>query len=249
MARKLQIGETVYVPCSKVAGLEGSGVALYRSRVEEVDGRKSKVSVSGATTSDWIGNSLLHKEVGILVINVGDFETEHILLDPLAKSVGQFCRLLVPDDQIRQVRVRSLEELKKVWKKEQAVYSHVIWIAHGSPDGIKFGVDGFVSAETLEQSLKIYKAPKKVYISLCCQTGYQSYGAVLSKATICSHFIGPFHSVAGAAASQFCQSFLAYHLFDGKTVGVAFKHARTNVPGGGSFRLWESGKLKAGPKQ
>lgn len=248
MARKLKIDDTVYVPCSKIEGLESSGVALYRSLVTEVNGHKAKVTIPDGRISDWVGSSLLHKEVGILVINIGDFETEHILLDPLAKSVGQFCRLLVPDDQIRQVRVRSLEELKIVWKKEQAVYSHIVWIAHGNNEGMKFGVDGWVSAGVIEETLKVYNAPKKIYISLCCQTGYQACGSVLSKSTICSHFIGPFHSVAGAAASQFCQSFLAYHLLDGKTVGVAFKHARENVPGGGSFRLWQAGKLKAGPK-
>lgn len=248
MAKNLNAGDTVYVPCSRICALERSGVALHRTQVATIEGKKVKVRVPGGDESDWIGVSLVHRDVGILVINIGDFASEHILLDPLAKSVAQFCRLLVPDDQIRQIRVRSLAELKKVWHNEQAAYSHVIWIAHGSENGIKFGVDGWISSETLSNELKIPGAPRKIYISLCCKTGYKSYGSIMSKATICSYFLGPFHAVAGAVASQFCQTFLTSHLLDGKTVGVAFKHARTSVPGGASFRLWNSGRLKAGPR-
>jgi hypothetical protein len=248
MARNLKIGESVYVPSSKFADQPSTGIALRKTEVLEKIGKMAKVKMPNGMASEWIGVSLLHREVGILVINIGDFETEHFLLDPLAKSVGQFCRLLVPDDQIKQIRIRSLEELKKVWKKDQAVYSHVVWIAHGKTDAIKFGVDEWIEAEKLVEDLRIHGAPKKVYISLCCKTGYKAYGATLSRSAICSHFNGPFQSVEGAVASQFCQSFLAYHLLDGQTVGVAFKHARENIPGGVSFRLWENGDLTAGPK-
>lgn len=248
MAKNLQIGETVYVPCSRLVDLASTGVALYRTRINQVDGRKAKVDLSGGGESDWIGTSLLHRDVGILVINVGDFETEHTLLDPLAKSVGQFCRLLVPDDQIRAIRVRSSDELVKFWQREQAAYSHVIWIGHGSESGIKFAVDGWKTSQELSGMLRIHGAPKKTYISLCCKTGYKAYGGSMSKAAICKQFIGPFHSVEGAVASQFCQTFLTDHLLNGKTVGAAFNHARSSVPGSSSFRLWNSGKLKAGPK-
>lgn len=248
MANNLQIGETIYVPCTRVPELASTGTALYRSRVSQIDGKKAKVELPGGVDSEWIGTSLLHRDVGILVINIGDFETEHTLLDPLAKSVAQFCRLLVPDDQIRQIRVRSTGELVKFWQREQSAYSHVIWIGHGSENGIKFAVDGWKTAGEMADLLRVHGAPKKLYISLCCKTGYKAYGGSMSKATICSKFLGPFHSVQGAVASQFCQTFLASHLLEGKTVGVAFNHARSSVPGSSSFRLWNSGTLKAGPK-
>jgi len=214
MARNLQIGETVYAPCSRVVGLESIGVALYRTRVTTIDGRKAKVSITGGAESDWIGTSILHREVGILVINIGDFETEHTLLDPLAKSVAQFCRLLVPDDQIRQIRVRSMEELVQFWRREQRAYSHVIWIGHGSENGAMFAVDGWKTAEELCQQLRVHGAPRKTYISLCCKTGYKSFGGTMSNAAICRQFLGPFHSVEGAVASQFGQTFLTNHLLE-----------------------------------
>ena len=119
MSGKLQVGETIYVPCSRIEALIDRGVSLYRTKVVEVEGQRAKVDLPGGKTSEWIGFPLLHRNVGILIVNVGDFYSEHNLLDPLAKSVGQFCRLLVPEDQIRQVRVRSLAELENFWHREQ----------------------------------------------------------------------------------------------------------------------------------
>lgn len=249
MAKNLQVDETVYVPCSRVVGLDSTGVALYRTKVAEVRERSVRIRMRGGGESEWIGSAVVHREVGILVVNIGDFETESTLLDPLAKSIAQFCRLLVPDDQIRSIRVRSLDELKGFWVTNQRAYSHVIWVGHGSETGLKFAVDGWQDASNLSDELRVRGAPKKTYISLCCKTGYKSFGGTMSEATICRHFIGPFHSVEGAVASQFCQTFLTSHFLDGRTAGVAFRHARESVPGSASFRLWNSGTLKAGPKK
>lgn len=248
MAQGLQVNARVYVPCSRVSGLESVGVALFRTKVLEVGHKRVKVALRNGDPSEWIGASLVHRDVGILILNIGDFETELTLLDPLAKSVAQFCRLLVPDDQIRSLRVRSVIELQTVWRKEQAVYSHVVWIGHGKEDGVRFAVNGWVGAQSLVDAIRVHGATKKTYISLCCQTGYKSFGSVVSKSATCRNFLGPFHSVEGAIASQFCQTFLATHLLEGKTVGAAFRAARSLVPGSSSFRLWNSGKLKAGPK-
>lgn len=245
MARRLRVNETVYVPRSRLSGVDRTGVALYRTTVLKVEGRKVKVSLRDGETSDWIGSALVHRDIGILLLNIGDFETEHALLDPLAKSIAQFCRLLVPDDQIRSIRVRCLDELKEFWRLNQAAYSHVIWIGHGSKTSLKFAIGGWQNADTLSSVLRVRGAPRKTYISLCCKTGYKGFGAVMSKASICGTFIGPFHSVEGAVASQFCQTFLTSHLLEGKTVKVAFRHARNAVPGSALFRLWMSGTLQS----
>lgn len=89
--------------------------------------------------------------------------------------------------------------------------------------------------EALDAATTVRAAPRKTFISLCCKTGFKAFGGTYSEATICEYFIAPFHSVHGVVASQFCQSFLAYHLLDGETVGVAFRHAREATPGGGKF--------------
>lgn len=248
MATHFAVDDKVFVPASRIPGMEGHPSAFYETRIAEVGIRKVKVHLQAGAISEWIGSGLCQKNVGILIFTIGDLETETGLLDPLAKSVLQYCRLLVPDDYLRAYKVRSLAELKSIWQKEQAAYSHVAIVGHGSPDGIKFSVDGWVKADALDATLKVWGAPKKVFISLCCQTGYKTTGGKLSEMAICSHFIAPFHSVHGAVASQFAQTFLAFHLLEGESIGVAFRHARKYTPGSTSFRLWENGKLKAGPK-
>lgn len=245
MASGLAVGDSVYVPCSRLDDLHDLGVALHHTEVVEVGAKKVRVRLPGGESSDWIGAALVHRMVGILVLSVGDFESESTLLDPLAKSVTQFCRLLVPDDQIRAVRVRSVEELKRLWAREQAAYSHVVLIGHGSNTSLRFGVEGWIHAENLVKHLRMRGAPRKVLISLCCRTGYKSFGSTMSRATIFTDFIGPFHAVQGAVASQFCQTFLASHFLEGRSVGVAFRDARGSVPGSTSFRLWRAGRLKS----
>lgn len=240
--------DRVFVPSSKFEELAGHPTAFYETRVADIDGKKLKVNLPGGVVSDWIGSALCHRNVGILILTIGDLETEHVLLDPLAKSVLQFCRLLADDGSVRHYKVRSISELQYIWQREQALYSHVVLVGHGAVDALIFRTDGCVSPNALDAATQVRGAPKKTFISLCCKTGYQSFGGAFSKATICEHFIAPFHSVHGAVASQFCQSFLAYHLLDGETVGVAFRHARKATPGGTSFRLWENGSMKAGPR-
>jgi hypothetical protein len=58
--------------------------------------------------------------------------------------------------------------------------------------------------------------------------------------------VAPFHSVHGAIASQFCQSFFAFHLLVGETARVSFKHAEAAIPGATRFRLWEKGEVTGG---
>jgi hypothetical protein len=169
--------------------------------------------------SGWVGAELVHRDVGVLIITIGDYEAETVLLDPLAKSVLQFCRLLVPDDQVKAFKLRSVDEFKFFWSRDQAAYSHVVLIAHGSQNGIKFGVDDWINPTRFEDALKVKGASPKTFISLCCQTGYKSFGGCFSKLSICRGFIAPFHSVHGAVASQFCQTFLTSHFIEGKARG------------------------------
>lgn len=83
----------------------------------------------------------------------------------------------------------------------------------------------------------------KTVIGLVCRSGKAGFGKWFSTYDAVGQFIAPFHEVHGAVASQFVQTFLAYHLLEGETVKVAFNHARASVPGGTSFRLWREGIL------
>ncbi|PND54337.1 hypothetical protein CRM90_28405 [Mycobacterium sp. ENV421] len=53
--------------------------------------------------------------LGFVLVRIGDFLTEATLLDPLAKSVLQYLRLMLPDDLITFLKVRTLNELQEWW--------------------------------------------------------------------------------------------------------------------------------------
>ena len=240
------VGDRVYVPCLLVPELEGRDTALYETRISTVNANSATVDLPGGAVSKPIGVSRLHSAVGILIVSIGDFISESALLDPLSKSVLQFCRLLVPDDQVAAVKVRSVAELKTYWSKNNRAYTHIVLIGHGDKDSLGFGVDGDVSLSTLDDTLKDRGAKPKSFISLCCKTGYADFGKKFSQFTICKSFAAPFHSVHGATASQFCQTMLTWMLLEGRTTKVAFKSARDSVTGAVSFRLWQNGALSAG---
>ncbi len=244
MASNLRIGDTVYVPCAAFPELADRDTALYRTEVVAVERRSVSVKLPSGEQSALIGSSRVHKDVGILVIEIGDFATEAALLDPLAKSVLQFIRLLVPDDQVRIVKVRSRSELTKFWRINQATYSHVVLIGHGDKDLLGFAADGDVAAADVIHSFEVVGAEPKTFVSLACKTGFATFGGKFSRSAICKEFIAPFHSVHGAIASQFCQTFFTSHFLEGKSAKVAFNHARANVPGGVSFRLWSNGNMQ-----
>lgn len=243
MASNLKAGERVYVPRSRL-GIAQEASAFYQTKVLDIKKRSITVSVPGGGTKT-IASSLAHRRIGALVVNIGDYSTESTLLDPLAKSVLQYFRLLLSDDEVASVKLRSIAELDAIWKKNHKAYSHVVIVGHGSSDGITFGVDGLTRAERFENPFG-NTGPVNL-VSLCCETGYAAFSKPLSQQKAFRCVIAPFHSVHGAVASQFCQTFFSYHLLEGETLAVAFKHARESVPGGASFRMWRDGILKAGP--
>lgn len=247
MARNLQVDEQVYVPVAKLSTSISTGSSFIQRRVLAVERRSVRINV-GNGVSELIASSLCHRNIGIAILNIGDLETEQTLLDPLAKSVLQFCRLLVPDDQVVGHKVRSLDEVQKIWEKQHAAFTHLILIGHGSKARIKFACGGWSATKEFMDVLDCPDVKRKTILSLCCHTGYRAFGGRASSYACCERFIGPFHSVHGATASQFAQTLLAYHLLEGETANVAFKHARASVAGSASFRLWANEQLIAGPK-
>ena len=177
------------------------------------------------------------------MIAIGDFSTEETLLDPLADTVRQFLRLLVPDDQLRSIKVRGLEELTKFWKVNHAAYSHVILIAHGDKDRMTFAADESVTVKEMQSAFENVDGTRKTFISLSCRTGHEAFGSRFSQSSVCKEFIGPLDDVHGALASQFCQLFFTAHLLEGRTVKSAISGARKATVGAKGFRLWCNGKL------
>ena len=243
---KVKIGDTVYVPAFILAGAVTTDQSFYRTTVVAARDRSVTVNLPGGGVSSPIATSRIHKTLGIAIIAIGDFRTEETLLTPLSKSVLQFCRLLVDDSSVVLVRIRAIGELGEWWDKNHLAYSHIILIGHGSTEGIVFGVGGLRNAISFERRVAVHGGPKRVFLSLCCETGRKPFAKEFSSLSICSNLIAPFHSVHGAVASQFCQTFLTWHILQGKSVKVAFNKAAQSVPSSESFRLWRSGTLDSG---
>jgi hypothetical protein len=208
--------------------------------------RKIRVDDGAGGTVD-IASRLVHPaSLGFLVLKVGDMSTEATLLDPLARSVLQFLRLLVPDNDVRAVSIRTLLELDVHWAAYHAATSHVVLVGHGSETSITFVGDEPVAGDALARRLENL-APQsrpKTFVSLACLTGRAGFAKPFSENAICRDFIGPFQSVHGAAASQFCQRLLAEHLLDGVEIPFAYARAARGLEGGRRFRRWRNGELK-----
>lgn len=247
MARNVQVGDYVYAPRSRVGLSEGGESAFYRAKVVEIEKRSARLQLKGGALSEPIGVSLLHHNIGILVLRIGDLETEKVLLDPLTKSLLQFCRLLLTDGMVKRQQLRSPHELETYWKSNHGSFSHVVFVCHGGKDGVKFATEGWLGVDDLAPILDLDTARRKVFLSLGCNTGYKRFAGKFSKLHVCNAILAPFHDVHGAIGSQFCQTFLSHNLLRGRTTKVAFKKARLAVPGSTSFRLWRSGRLTAGP--
>lgn len=238
-----QVGQPVFVPSKTLPNGDDYPFALYHTEVREVEDRSVKVRERGGGTSDWIASSKCHQKTGILIVCVGDNETEATLLDPLSKSFTQFCRLLLEDSFVRSVKVRSLDELNVLWSTLHGAYSHLVVIGHGNGEGLKFAVNQWITSQILADTLNRDQILPKLVISMTCQAGRMAFARPISTSNWCKDFIGAFDAVHGAVASQFAQSFLTYQLLEGETVKVAFKHAKSGVPGSSVFRLWRRGEL------
>jgi hypothetical protein len=245
LARGLQVGDGVYIPRAKL-GLAADGPsAFWRTTVRQIVGRSIIVDLPGRGNplSEPVAASAAHKNVGVVIVRIGDYATEATLLDPLAKSLLQFCRLLLPDDMLLLREVRSLRELRRFWSTDHPAHSHLVLIGHGREDGIRFGQDWQSPGELAAALRPVGNVGPKVVISLCCKNGHATFAQRLSEETVCPFVIAPFDMVHGAVASQFCQTFLAHHLLRGATLKVAFRHARNGVPGATNLRLWTRGVL------
>lgn len=238
--------DRVFVPKQRLGLSTEDGSALKECRVTALYDRKVAVSVQDEDGNDIIvANSAVHKNLHVLILRIGDFQTEDAFLDPMMKSILQYLRMLLTDTYVRRFEVRSFEELQKFWRNNNGSFSHVLIVGHGSPDGIVFGVDGLVTASRLVEVLSESDGSSTVFISIACETGKGEMARMLSSINSCAGFVGPYDTVHGADASLFAQTFLSLHFLSGLTLKVAAKRSYEALSRC-TFRLWQNGKLQVG---
>ena len=238
------LGDHVYVPRS-LLGLDQNDVSpFYRTVVRARVNRSVRVDLPNGDLSDPIATSRISDNFGILIVRVGDFNEEG-LIDPLAKSILNYARMLLPGDSVRLIELRTTAEFAILWARYHGMCKQVILIGHGSDQGFYFGNDEVQAIDFVNLIQAPAPAPKE-YISLACQTGYAAFGQAVSQSPVVSRFIAPFHSVHGCVASLFASTYLHERILASRSPKVAFNHARSDLLGAASFRLWTNGNLTAG---
>lgn len=247
MAQNLQIGQNVFVATHLLPNPDSYDTAIANRPVAEIQDRSARLALPGGAFTELIATSKLHANLKVLVLRIGDMETEPMLLDPLAKSVLHFLRLFMDDGFVQLLEVRSLEELQLWWSVNINAYSHVVLIGHGdmANESIKFAVGGNKKAADFGAALDTPVQQPLVFMSLACQSGLACFAKPFSLLPFCSAFIAPFHSIPGAIGSQFCQTFFANHLGLGESVAVSYRHARSATPGMLRFKLWRDGERQS----
>ena len=248
MSRGLKKNEQVYVSLVRLGIDRQTESAFLRTRIlADVQPGQRSVTVDliseGQTAT--IATSAVHRNIGVAIYAIGDISSEHSLIDPLRKSVLHYLRLVLPADALRARSVRSLAELRECWSNhDHGGVSHVILIGHGSDRGLTFAVDGEVSAAEVGRTFRVEGHVATTFISLCCRTGFAGFAKNCCAGFGNCVYIAPFHSVHGAIASQFVQTYLGHHFLDGKSFKVAFNKAQEDIPSGVQFRLWQNGLLQ-----
>jgi hypothetical protein len=195
----------------------------------------------GGQLSAAIRPTKLELGYGILIIRIGDYDGSSPL-DPLAKSLLHYCRVILPGDDTRLIELRTLEELDMLWKRDHAAYHQVVLVSHGDKDCIVFG-DKDVSAADLAKVLDAHTTTPKEFIGLGCNTGHANFAREFSRSASVSRFIASYHTVNSCTASLFAQTYFHERLIAVHTPNVSFKNARTALYSAASYRQWIDGAL------
>lgn len=237
------VGDTVLVP-AQALGLSDPPFALVEREVKQVTGRSVRVDTQGGA-SVLVGTQRVHEDFGVLLLCLGDFDTEPSLLDPMMASLHAYTSLLVPGDRVQSVKVRTVQEFTNRAKHLGGMATHVIVVGHC--DG-----ESFLMAEgvplTGEAFVESFDEPKKTILSLACSSGRTAIGRSVARGSACREYVAPHQEVHGAAAVQYCTAYLTALLLDGRSPGRALSLGLGAIPRATHFRRFTAdGWWRLGP--
>jgi hypothetical protein len=225
MPKQISVGNDVFVPATRLETTVQPPYAVVRVRVAATDQRSATVESPYHNGGQIVAKTFLQENVGVLIIKIGDLETETTLLDPLAATLSHFFRLLLPDDQLRSFSIRTADELYDIYSRHSAPYTHIIIVGHAGGSNINFALNHQESSLQLVQRFQALSSVPHEFVTLCCHSGEAA-------------FAKPF------SAAQFAEALFAFHFLDGLTWKIAFNRARKNVSGGSPFRIWHQGNFE-----
>lgn len=243
MANDVQIGNQVYVCRSRLPIVNDQTKAFYRSEVMDRQDRSVSIRLPDGTNSEYVATKFVHHRVGVAVLAFGDFDSESTLLDPLAKTVLQYCRLLFGDDDyVRFFKLRTEAELSMICDRRQlAPYEHIVILGHGAKEGALCGAVEDIPVARLRKLFEQHDPSPWDFAFLCCYLGRSAFAQEFSSSFVCKSLVAPFNAVHGAVSAQFVQTYLIKLLLEGETTAVAHRHASESTPKRSQFRLWRNG--------
>jgi hypothetical protein len=157
-----------------------------------------------------------------------------------------FLRLLLPDDHVKSVGLRTFGEFEELFQVYASAYKLWVIVGHGTKSGGLCFTRGSVStSSSLATALAPHAASPRTFLFLSCHTGGAAFAkSFSSKTDLCDCLIAPFGALHSAVASQFAQTFLSYRYLEGSPIGSAFNKAAQTVPSSTKFRRWRNGALQ-----
>jgi hypothetical protein len=242
---KFRVGQKVYAPIYRYQAGDQAPFAVTDGIVREISGRSCAVDLPYGIGLQRIASSMLHADVGVCIVRIGDFHSEQSVMDPICKSILNFLRLLLPDDQVKSVGIRTVAELEELFQIYASAYRLWVVVGHGTQTGeLCFTRSQRTASAALAATLAPHAASPRTFLFLSCHTGKSAFAKAFSAKTgLCSVLIGPTGALHSAVASQFAQTFLSYFYLEGRQTGVAFNKAVLQMPTATRFRLWRNGSF------
>jgi hypothetical protein len=195
----------------------------------------------------------------VLIFRIGDWNTEQLLLNPLADSLKAQISLLLPPNEVDVEYVRSLDEVASALRlhgggqtrpvgRQASPWAYAVLVGHGrdgTSAGIRFG-NTWVTPAALAAGVKGLGPGRRsfsdaVFVSLCCSTGRTAFASAFSRA-LTTTFVGPGDDIHSYEAAVFVQRFFYEMFVGGETPGPAISRSRAATTGFKTqFRGWING--------
>jgi hypothetical protein len=270
----LEEGDEVWVPVSVVtpthpgfAAAHGGSVASGKllGRVDDDDDlapgqyRTWNVQVHGVDETLQISSRRLRRHVKVLILRLGDWETEQTALNPLAQSLKAQLSLLLPPNAVDVEYIRTLDELAGALRvhggglgpsgrRQAEPWGFALLVGHGRAGqqaAIRFGHNWHTAGQMAAAVRRLGPGRRSFsdarFISLCCETGDESFAKAFS-AALTTTWLGPAGVLHAFEAAGFVQRLFFEHFLVPRLWTPAFTETRSATSTfSTSFRCWMNG--------
>jgi hypothetical protein len=276
--RRFEKGEEVWVPIAEVRKSEPNFSAVHEGAMVtgklagRVEGalapgtpRTWHVAITGLLDANSVQKTIevssrrFLRHAKILIIRIGDWETEQVTLNPLAESLKAQLSLLLPPSGVDVEYIRTLDELRaalelhgggltSTGRRQSNPWGYAVLVGHGragTTPGIRFG-HSWNGPDEIQQTIQGLGPGRRTFsegrfISLCCETGISNFAAPFSDA-LNTTWVGPRAEVHSYEAAGFVQRLFFEHFLSGQTWMRAFRSTAETMAGFSTqFQCWMDG--------